>query len=105
MRFRDRRDAGRRLADALAADHFVDPIVLALPRGGVPMGYEIATRLGAPLEVFVARKVGAPGREELGIGAVAEGGATVAAPSARELGVRPSKEATSSWSTMASRPA
>lgn len=87
MRFRDRQEAGRRLADALAPDDLVDPIVLALPRGGVPVAFEIAARLGAPLEVFVARKVGAPGHKEFGIGAVAEGGAVVTAPTARELGL------------------
>lgn len=87
MRFRDRQEAGRLLADALAADDLVDPLVLALPRGGVPVAYEIATRLGAPLEVFVARKVGAPGHKEFGIGAVAEGGAVVTTPTARELGL------------------
>jgi putative phosphoribosyl transferase len=75
--FRDRRDAGRQLAEALDVLGLVDPLVLALPRGGVPVGYEIARRLGAPLEVFVARKLGAPGRPELGIGALAEGGARV----------------------------
>lgn len=79
MRFRDRDDAGERLADAVvtAGLDLVDPVVLALPRGGVPVAAAVARRLGAPLDVFVARKVGAPGRPELGIGAVAEGGATV----------------------------
>jgi putative phosphoribosyl transferase len=56
----------------------VDPLVLALPRGGVPIGAEVAQALGATLEVFVSRKVGAPGQPEFGIGAVAEGGAAVA---------------------------
>lgn len=73
IRFHDRRDAGRRLAVVLADARLDDPIVLALPRGGVPVGYEIAKALGAPLDVFVARKVGAPGHPEYGIGAVAEG--------------------------------
>jgi predicted phosphoribosyltransferase len=81
MRFRDRHDAGRQLATALA-DHPVaaglrDPLVLALPRGGVPIGFEVARGLGAPLDVFVARKLGAPRQPELGIGAVAEGGVRV----------------------------
>lgn len=81
MRFRDRHDAGRRLVDQLAADAAVrdlpDPLVLALPRGGVPVGFEVARGIGAPLDVLVARKLGAPGQPELGIGAVAEGGVRV----------------------------
>jgi putative phosphoribosyl transferase len=75
--FQDRRDAGRRLAELLVPLDLIDPLVLALPRGGVPVGYEVARRLGTGLEVFVARKLGAPGRPELGIGALAEGGAQV----------------------------
>ena len=75
--FRDRKDAGRRLAERLAGYRDKDPVVLALPRGGVPVGYEISRSLGAPLDVFIARKLGAPGREELGIGAVAQGGVRV----------------------------
>ena len=87
--YRDRAEAGRRLADALIAEvALVDPVVLGLPRGGVPVAAEVARRLGAPLDVLVARKVGAPGHEELGIGAVAEGGVRLADPSAvRTLGV------------------
>jgi predicted phosphoribosyltransferase len=76
--FQDRRDAGSRLATAL--DRFAgnpDVVVLALPRGGVPVGYEIASRLGAPLDVLVVRKLGVPGHEELAMGAIASGGATV----------------------------
>jgi len=73
MAFRDRRDAGRALAARLGQESFADPVVLALPRGGVPVAYEVATALRAPVEVFVARKIGAPGHEELGIGAIAEG--------------------------------
>lgn len=74
MRFEDRTDAGRRLARRL--DHLRDarPLVLALPRGGVPVAAEVAASLGAPLDVWVVRKVGAPGNPEFGIGAVAEGG-------------------------------
>ena len=78
MRFRDRADAGKRLADRLGGLDLHDPVVLALPRGGVPVGFEVATALGAPLDVFVARKVGAPGHREYGIGAIAEGGGEVA---------------------------
>lgn len=72
-RFADRRDAGRQLGKVLRDQQFCSPVVLALPRGGVPVGYEVAEALQAPLDVFVARKVGAPGRPEFGIGAVAEG--------------------------------
>lgn len=71
--FRDRRDAGRRLAAALERFRDEKPVVLALPRGGVPVGYEIARALGAPLEIMVARKLGAPGQPELGLGAVVDG--------------------------------
>lgn len=74
MRFRDRADAGRQLADRLLEQRPPDPIVvLGLPRGGIPVAAEIARALHAPLEAFVARKIGAPGHEEFGIGAVAEG--------------------------------
>lgn len=75
--FRDREDAGRRLAERLAGYRGESPIVFALPRGGVPVGYEIAHTLEAPLDIFIARKLGAPGREEFGIGAVAQGGVRV----------------------------
>jgi putative phosphoribosyl transferase len=75
--FRDREDAGQRLAEKLAGYRDEDPVVLALPRGGVPVGYEISRSLGAPLDVFVARKLGAPGQPEFGIGAVAKGGVRV----------------------------
>jgi predicted phosphoribosyltransferase len=77
-RFRDRREAGRRLAAQLAAyAHRPDVIVLALPRGGVPVGYEVARALDAPLDVFLVRKLGVPGHEELATGAVATGGMRV----------------------------
>jgi erythromycin esterase-like protein/predicted phosphoribosyltransferase len=76
--FRDRTDAGRRLAAKLSAyAKRRDVIVLALPRGGVPVGYEVARALGAPLDVFVVRKLGVPGYEELAMGAVASGGVRV----------------------------
>jgi predicted phosphoribosyltransferase len=78
MQFRDRADAGRRLAQALARwENARDLLVLALPRGGVPVGYEIARALHAPLDVFVVRKLGVPGQEELAMGAVASGGIRV----------------------------
>jgi putative phosphoribosyl transferase len=89
MPFRDRADAGRRLARRLEVMELASPVVLALPRGGVPVGAEIAAALRAPLEVFVARKVGLPGYEELGIGAVAEGlDEPVVSDSAHRLGLR-----------------
>ena len=78
MRFEDRAGAGRALAEQLDRLELADPVVLGLPRGGVPVAAEVARALGAPLDVFVARKVGAPGHEEYGIGAVAEGGVRVA---------------------------
>lgn len=71
--FADRRDAGRQLARALTRYRDAHPVVLALPRGGVPVGYEIARALDAPLDVLLVRKLGAPGFPELGIGAVVEG--------------------------------
>ena len=86
QRFRDRADAGRQLADQLPPD-LDEPLVLALPRGGVPVARQVAARLGAPLEVLVARKIGAPGHEELGIGAIAEGGAAVGSDLVRVLGL------------------
>jgi putative phosphoribosyl transferase len=78
--FRDRTDAGRRLALHLAKAGYrsvPDLLVLALPRGGVPVAYEVARELQAPLDVFMVRKLGLPGREELAMGAVASGGARV----------------------------
>jgi len=75
--FHDRTDAGRRLAQRLTAYRGPDTVVLALPRGGVEVGYEVAREIGAPLDVIVARKLGAPGQRELGIGAIAPGGVRV----------------------------
>jgi predicted phosphoribosyltransferase len=77
-RFRDRTEAGRQLAERLR--HYAgqdDVVVLALPRGGVPVAYEVAKALGAPLGVFVVRKLGVPGHEELAMGAIASGGVIV----------------------------
>jgi len=79
--FRDRRDAGRVLAERLR--HYAgrpDVLVLALPRGGVPVGYEVAQALGAPLDVFLVRKLGVPGHEELAMGAIASGNVRVLNP-------------------------
>jgi predicted phosphoribosyltransferase len=78
MRFRDRRDAGRQLALTLRRyAGRADVVVLGLPRGGVPAAYEVATALGVPLDVFVVRKLGLPGHEELAMGAIASGGIVV----------------------------
>src|SRR5262245_46169438 len=75
--FRDRKDAGERLARLLAARARTDAIVLALPRGGVPVAWEVARTLDAPLDVFLVRKLGVPGHEELAMGAIASGGVRV----------------------------
>src|SRR5919202_5530526 len=78
MRFKDRRAAGQHLAGELAAyANRPDVLVLALPRGGVPVAYEVAQALNAPLDVFLVRKLGLPGQEELAMGAIATGGVTV----------------------------
>ncbi|HEX7088551.1 MAG TPA: phosphoribosyltransferase [Longimicrobiales bacterium] len=77
-RFRDRTAAGRQLAERLAQrPGLEDAVVLALPRGGVPVGYEIAKALGAELDVMVVRKLGVPGHEELAMGAIASGGVRI----------------------------
>jgi putative phosphoribosyl transferase len=77
-RFRDRAEAGRVLARPLSAyANRADVIVLALPRGGVPVAYEVARALNAPLDIFIVRKLGVPGYEELAMGAVASGGIRV----------------------------
>jgi putative phosphoribosyl transferase len=78
-RFRDRTEAGMLLGRELArrVKPGDDPLVLALPRGGVPVGYEIARALDAPLDVFIVRKLGVPGHEELAMGAIASGGVPV----------------------------
>ncbi len=100
MRFRDRRDAGRRLGALVAAEPLTPPaaerspdgniVVLAVPRGGVPVGFEVAAALGAPLDVFVVRKIGVPWHPELGVGALAEGGEPLLAPETlRATGVTP----------------
>lgn len=78
MYFANRADAGRQVAARLGAYvSRADVIVLALPRGGVPVGYEVATELHAPLDVFLVRKLGVPGHPELAMGAVAAGGVEV----------------------------
>lgn len=75
MPFKDRWDAGRRLAAALTKYRDLDPVILALPRGGVPVAAEVAARLGAPLDIILVRKVGVPFQPELAMGAVVDGGA------------------------------
>jgi putative phosphoribosyl transferase len=73
MPFSDRRDAGQRLAERLLHLSERDPVVLALPRGGVPIGLEVARALSAPLDLLLVRKIGAPGQPELAVGAVIDG--------------------------------
>jgi predicted phosphoribosyltransferase len=89
-RFRDRTQAGRLLGERvrrLGVPH--DPVVLALPRGGVPVAAEVALALGAPLDVLVVRKLGVPGHEELAIGAIAPGVRVLNEALVRELGLSP----------------
>jgi predicted phosphoribosyltransferase len=89
-KFRDRRDAGRRLAALLDGFSGERPIVTGVPRGGVPVAAEVARSLSAPLDVVVARKLGSPVNPEYGIGAVAEGGARVIdEQTVRRLGIGP----------------
>jgi predicted phosphoribosyltransferase len=83
--FQDRGDAGRALAKALESlPDLRDAIVLGLPRGGVPVAYEVALGLRLPLDILVVRKLGAPGMEELAMGAIASGGIVVSNPSVVE---------------------
>jgi putative phosphoribosyl transferase len=74
MLFADRREAGKLLAARLQAFQHENPIVLGLPRGGLPVGFEIASALGAPLDLVLVRKIGVPLHEELALGAIADGG-------------------------------
>ena len=88
MRFRDRADAGRALAARLRHLRAADPVVVGLPRGGVPVAAEVAAALGAQLDVVLVRKIGAPQREELAVGAIGEDGVTVRNEAVlRELGL------------------
>ena len=90
MAFRNRVDAGRKLAEALPHLRYADVVVLGLPRGGVPVAAEVARALRAPLDVIVVRKVGVPWQPELAMGAVGEGGASVVdADIVQRVGVRP----------------
>ncbi|WP_373044822.1 phosphoribosyltransferase [Vulgatibacter sp.] len=88
MVFRDRIEAGRKLAEALSHLRGEDLIVLGLPRGGVPVAYEVARALDAPLDVAVARKLGAPMQPELGIGAIAPGVSVIDENSLALLGLK-----------------
>jgi putative phosphoribosyl transferase len=88
MQFLDRGDAGRRLAAELAPIAGAHPVIVALPRGGVPVAFEVACALGAPLDILAIRKLGAPGKPELAVGALAEDGTAVLDPrSAARLGM------------------
>jgi len=89
MRFHDRREAGRQLADELTAyAGRSDVVVLGLPRGGISVAHEVAARLRAPLDVFLVRKLGVPGHPELAMGAIAEGGIEVLSRDLiRDLGI------------------
>lgn len=75
--FADRADAGRQLAEALRGRIDTDGVIVGLPRGGVPVAYQVATALELPLDVIVVRKLGVPGHRELAMGAIGEGGARV----------------------------
>ena len=92
MPFVDRRDAGRRLAERLMSLRGEDAVVLGLPRGGVPVAFEVARALGAPLDVILVRKLGVPFQPELAMGAIGEGGARVVNDEVlRRAGVTPSE--------------
>ena len=77
MPFKDRSDAGRKLAAAPAGYKDQQPVILALPRGGVPVAAEVATALNAPLDLILVRKIGVPSQPELAMGAVVDGGAPI----------------------------
>jgi predicted phosphoribosyltransferase len=86
LQFTDRREAGHTLARLLAGYlDATDAVVLALPRGGVPVGFEVARTLRLPLDVLVVRKIGVPGQEEYALGAIASGGVRVANPDVADL--------------------
>jgi len=77
LRFLDRVDAGKRLGEVLSTREFESTIVVGLPRGGVPVAFEVARRIGAPLDVIVVRKLGVPAHPEVAMGAISEGGIRV----------------------------
>jgi putative phosphoribosyl transferase len=88
MRFKDRQDAGRRLAQKLTRFRGKNPLVLAIPRGGVPVGRVIADALGGELDVVLVHKLGAPANPEYAVGSISEDGHLELEPSAREAFVR-----------------
>lgn len=87
MVFRDRTEAGRKLAAALEKYRGPDTLVLAIPRGGVEVGYEVSETLGAPLDVIIPRKIGAPGQPELAIGAIGDDVSVIDERAVESLGV------------------
>ena len=87
MRFTDRHDAGRRLAELLTRYRSEQPVILGLPRGGVVVGYEVALALDAPLDVLIVRKLGVPGAEEVALGATAPGATLVDSDLIARLGI------------------
>ena len=90
--FKDRREAGRELARRLAPYAPLEPLVVGLPRGGVPVAAEVAKHLGAGLDIIVVRKIGCPWQPELGIGAIAEGGVRIVNDAlVHELGIQPNE--------------
>ena len=91
MLFHDRKDAGASLAEALLPFREVHPVIVGLPRGGIPVAAEIARRLSAPLEVIIARKIGCPWQPEFAIGAIAPGVTVLNDDEIRALGIHPSQ--------------
>lgn len=87
MIFRDRREAGRRMGETLSGLRGLRPVVLGLPRGGVPVAAEVARVLDAPLDVILVRKIGAPNQPEFAVGALARGVLHLDEPTLRELGI------------------
>lgn len=90
MLFKNRQEAAHRLAERLARYRGQNPLILAIPRGAVPMGRILAEELGGELDVVLVRKIGAPGNPELAIGSVAENGEIAVSPWAEEAGISPS---------------
>ena len=101
MVYKDRQDAGRKLAESLTKYIDEEPVIIALPRGGVVIGYEVAKKLHAPLDIIVARKIGAPFQPELGVGAIAQNGIRIInSETIRLLGVtEPQIEQIIKWET------
>jgi len=82
IHFQNRREAGRKLGEKIKKENFENPLILALPRGGVPVASEVSQMLGVGLDVIIARKIGAPGHPEFGIGAISEESTTLFNPGA-----------------------